>query len=268
MTGTAAASLRLAWSTRAAVPFLLARVLGTRARSARTAYAASWKTCAAGPGMRLDPSRTLSWPLCRGQPRPTATRAGVRGAILRAKYERRALDGRRAWSWSCPACCLSRVRNTLCRHGAPPHPGERRRAGLRLHRAGACLRPSASGYNVPERLARPLAEALGVPAAAPGAPPRPGTRSGQAGLSLDERMANVAGAFRAPDPAQVEGQAGAAGGRRHHHRGHCRRLHPGAAGRRSRQRLCSGPAPRWNLTHHRSAKCPSTRPPKNRRRRT
>ena len=61
------------------------------------------------------------------------------------------------------------------------------------------------GYNVPERMAQPLARALGVPLL-PDALCHLRTGRHQAGLSLSERLANVAGAFRAVKPEQIEGK--------------------------------------------------------------
>ena len=61
------------------------------------------------------------------------------------------------------------------------------------------------GYNVPERMAQPLARALGVPLL-PDALCHLHTGRHQAGLSLSERLANVAGAFRAVKPEQIEGK--------------------------------------------------------------
>ena len=64
---------------------------------------------------------------------------------------------------------------------------------------------SKRGYNVPELMALPLAKAMEIPLA-PQALVRTRAKRHQAGLALEERMANVAGAFRAADPAQVEGK--------------------------------------------------------------
>ena len=61
------------------------------------------------------------------------------------------------------------------------------------------------GYNVPERMAQPLAYALGLPLL-PKALCRVRAGRHQAGLSLDERLANAAGAFRAQEPELVEGK--------------------------------------------------------------
>ena len=63
----------------------------------------------------------------------------------------------------------------------------------------------ARGYNVPERMARPIARAVGVPLE-PKALVRVHAARRQEGLSLDERLANVAGAFAVPDPERVEGK--------------------------------------------------------------
>lgn len=61
------------------------------------------------------------------------------------------------------------------------------------------------GYNVPELMALPLAKAMEVPLA-PQALVRTSAKRHQAGLPLEQRMANVAGAFRAAQPQQVEGK--------------------------------------------------------------
>ena len=61
------------------------------------------------------------------------------------------------------------------------------------------------GYNVPERMAWPLSHALGLPLL-PKALCRARAGRHQAGLSLEERLVNVAGAFRAQEPELVEGK--------------------------------------------------------------
>lgn len=61
------------------------------------------------------------------------------------------------------------------------------------------------GYNVPERMAQPLARAVGVPVVTDALTRARSTRR-QEGLSLDERLANVAGAFRVTRPEAVEGK--------------------------------------------------------------
>ena len=61
------------------------------------------------------------------------------------------------------------------------------------------------GYNVPELMALPLAKAMEVPLA-PQALERTRAKRHQAGLPLEQRIANVAGAFRAGQPQQLEGK--------------------------------------------------------------
>ena len=61
------------------------------------------------------------------------------------------------------------------------------------------------GYNVPELMALPLAKAMEVPLA-PQALERTRAKRHQAGLPLEQRIANVAGAFRAAQPQQLEGK--------------------------------------------------------------
>ena len=61
------------------------------------------------------------------------------------------------------------------------------------------------GYNVPELMALPLAKSMEVPLA-PQALERTRAKRHQAGLPLEQRIANVAGAFRAAQPQQLEGK--------------------------------------------------------------
>lgn len=61
------------------------------------------------------------------------------------------------------------------------------------------------GYNVPERMARPIAHAVGVPLD-PKALARARTTPRQEELSMEERLVNVAGAFGVPDPERIEGK--------------------------------------------------------------
>jgi predicted amidophosphoribosyltransferase len=63
----------------------------------------------------------------------------------------------------------------------------------------------ARGYNVPHRIALPIAKALGRPLA-PAAMQRVRFDRHQAGLMLEERLVNVAGAFRVADRAAIEGK--------------------------------------------------------------
>ena len=79
-----------------------------------------------------------------------------------------------------------------------------------LDRGYDCILPVPAsskkrGYNVPERMAQPLARAVGVPVVTDALTRARSTRR-QEGLSLDERLANVAGAFRVARPEAVEGK--------------------------------------------------------------
>ena len=152
------------------------------------------------PGTRLDPAKHYLGRL-QGAAAPYRYEGRVRGAILRAKYN--------GEPWTADELGLELPRllfgseKTLC--GMEPRPTPVSGGALGYD----CIVPvpasgRARGYNVPERLARPLAEALGVPLL-PHALRRTRHKKRQAGLSLDERMANVAGVFAA-DPAQVEGK--------------------------------------------------------------
>ena len=152
------------------------------------------------PGMRLDPAKHYLGHL-QGAAATYRYEGKVRGAILRAKY-----NGA-PWVADELGLELSRLlfgsEIKLC--GMEPRPASVDGGAL----AYDCIVPvpassRARGYNVPQRLAKPLAEALGVPLL-PHALRRTRRKKRQAGLSLDERMANVAGAFAA-DPGQVEGK--------------------------------------------------------------
>ena len=64
---------------------------------------------------------------------------------------------------------------------------------------------TARGYNVPQLMALPLTRALGVPLY-PEALGRTRAKQHQAGLPFEQRMANVAGAFRVTDLDRIEGR--------------------------------------------------------------
>ena len=64
---------------------------------------------------------------------------------------------------------------------------------------------TARGYNVPQLMALPLTRALGIPLY-PEALGRTRAKQHQAGLPFEQRMANVAGAFRVTDPDRIEGR--------------------------------------------------------------
>ena len=126
----------------------------------------------------------------------------VRGAVLRAKYQ--------GEPWMAVELGVEMARllfgSEILMRGAEPTP--QRVEGLSLGYDAIVPVPASSkkrGYNVPERMARPLAKAVGVPLAA-NVLGRARTGRHQAGLSLDERLVNVAGAFRVLEPDNVDGK--------------------------------------------------------------
>ena len=153
------------------------------------------------PGIRLDASQHYLGDLS-GAAAPFRYEGCVRQAILRAKYQ--------AAPWT--AVELGVVLAELAfgseirMRGAEPVP--RRVEGARL--GYDCIVPVPAsgrrrGYNVPERMAQPLAEALGLPLEADAlCCARKNKR--QAGLPFEQRLANVAGAYRVPDSERVEGR--------------------------------------------------------------
>lgn len=126
----------------------------------------------------------------------------VRSAVLRAKYQ--------GEPWTAVELGVEMARllfgSEILMRGAEPTP--QRVEGLSLGYDAIVPVPASSkkrGYNVPERMARPLAKAVGVPLAA-NALGRARTGRHQAGLSLDERLVNVTGAFRVLEPDNVDGK--------------------------------------------------------------
>lgn len=126
----------------------------------------------------------------------------VRSAILRAKYE--------GESWTAVELGVEMTARLFGAevemHFAEPVPGLVSGAAIGYD----CIVPVPAtsrrrGYNVPERMAQPLAHALGLPLL-PKALCRVRAGRHQAGLSLDERLENAAGAFRAQEPELVEGK--------------------------------------------------------------
>ncbi len=126
----------------------------------------------------------------------------VRRAILRAKYQ--------AAPWT--AVELGVVLAELAfgsevrMRGAEPVP--QRVEGARLGYDCIVPVPASSrrrGYNVPERMAQPLAEALDLPLETKALGPAR-RKDRQAGLPFEQRLANVAGAFRVQDPDLIEGR--------------------------------------------------------------
>ena len=137
-----------------------------------------------------------------GAAAPYCYKGAVRYAILRAKYE--------GESWTAVELGVEMAKQLFgaevkMRFAEPtPCPPEQPILGY------DCIVPVPAtgrrrGYNVPERMAQPLARALGIPLF-PHALCRIRAGKHQAGLPLDERLANVAGAFRAQEPETVEGK--------------------------------------------------------------
>jgi predicted amidophosphoribosyltransferase len=126
----------------------------------------------------------------------------VRAAILRAKYSGEAWA---AEELGCMAAKRLFGSAFSCRWGVPV-PQEAQGVGLGYDVVVPV--PSsgkARGYNVPHRIALPIAKAIERPLA-PAALRRVRFDRHQAGLALEERLVNVAGAFRAADRAAVEGR--------------------------------------------------------------
>lgn len=154
-----------------------------------------------GPVMRLDASCHYLGAL-DGAAAPYRYEGVVRSAILRAKYE--------GESWTAVELGVEMTARLFGAevemHFAEPVPGLVSGAAIGYD----CIVPVPAtsrrrGYNVPERMAQPLAHALGLPLL-PKALCRVRAGRHQAGLSLDERLANAAGAFRAQEPELVEGK--------------------------------------------------------------
>lgn len=147
------------------------------------------------PGIRLDASQHYLGGLS-GAAAPFRYEGCVRRAILRAKYQ--------AAPWT--AVELGVVLAELAfgsevrMRGAEPVP--QRVEGARLGYDCIVPVPASSrrrGYNVPERMAQPLAEALDLPLETKALGPAR-RKNRQAGLPFEQRLANVAGAFRVQDP--------------------------------------------------------------------
>lgn len=102
-------------------------------------------------------------------------------------------------------------------------------------------------------MALPLAKAMEVPLA-PQALERTRAKRHQAGLPLEQRIANVAGAFRAAQPQQLEGKRILLVDDVITTRHNSCRLRAGTASRRGRQRiragLCHGGVWRTAGRHH------------------
>lgn len=153
------------------------------------------------PGIRLDASQHYLGGLS-GAAAPFRYEGCVRRTILRAKYQ--------AAPWT--AVELGVVLAELAfgsevrMRGAEPVP--QRVEGAQLGYDCIVPVPASSrrrGYNVPERMAQPLAEALDLPLETKALGPAR-RKNRQAGLPFEQRLANVAGAFRVQDPDLIEGR--------------------------------------------------------------
>lgn len=153
------------------------------------------------PKMRLEPGQHYLGAL-DGAAAPYRYEGLVRGAILRAKYQGESWTAVELGVEMAALLFGAEVRMYV----AEPVPQRVEAPAL----AYDCIIPVPAtsrrrGYNVPERMAQPLAHALGLPLL-PEALCRVRAGRHQAGLSLDERLVNVAGAFRVQEPDTVEGK--------------------------------------------------------------
>lgn len=126
----------------------------------------------------------------------------VRSAILRAKYQGESWTAVQLGCWMARLLFGAEIR--IKAGVAVPQ----RQGALGFEYDQVVPVPSSRrgrGYNVPALMALPVAQALGLPLE-PEALVRVHKNSPQAGLSMDERLVNVAGAFRARQPQQLEGK--------------------------------------------------------------
>lgn len=151
------------------------------------------------PGIRLDPSQHYISNLT-GAAAPYRYSGCVRHGILRTKYEGKPWQ---AVEMGSRLVQLAFGGELKMQYGEwMPQPVPWAAIGYDL----IVPVPASSnrrGYNVPELMALPLAQAMDVPLQ-PQVLVRTREKKHQAGLPLEERMANVAGAFRAAAPEQVE----------------------------------------------------------------
>lgn len=153
------------------------------------------------PGIRLDASQHYLGQLS-GAAAPYCYSGCVRRGILRAKYQGM------PWLAVEMGTQLASLAfgSALQMHLAEPIPQPVAGAALGYDLIVPVPSSGSSrGYNVPQLMALPLAKALEIPLV-PEALTRTRAKKHQAGLPFEERMANVAGAFRAGDPEQVEGR--------------------------------------------------------------
>ena len=153
------------------------------------------------PSMKLDPAKHYISNLSGGAA-PFQYAGCVRQGVLRAKYQASPWAAVELGVWMAKLVYGSEIR--MC--GVEPVP-QKVDGVSRVYNAIVPVPPSGTkrGYNVPERMAQPLARAVGVPVVTDALTRARSTRR-QEGLSLDERLANVAGAFRVTDTELVEGR--------------------------------------------------------------
>ena len=163
--------------------------------------AAELETLRRKPSMRLRGSEHYLGRL-DGAAAPYRYSGCVRRAVLRAKYQ--------GAPWAAEELGVEMARllfgSPVAMRGFQPQPEPV--PGLDRSYDAVIPVPASSrarGYNVPEQMARPLARAVGVPLE-PQALCRVRSTRRQEGLTLDERLANVAGAFRVHGPERVEGK--------------------------------------------------------------
>ena len=153
------------------------------------------------PGMRLDASQHYLGELT-GAAAPFRYEGCVRRGILHTKYHAAPWAAVELGLWLAKLAFGSEM------HMAGAEPVPELVEGMSL--GYDCIVPvpasgRARGYNVPQLMAVPLARALGIPLY-PKALGRTRAKRHQAGLPFEQRLANVAGAFRVPDTELVEGR--------------------------------------------------------------
>ena len=153
------------------------------------------------PGMRLDSSQHYLGELT-GAAAPFRYEGCVRRGILHTKYHAAPWAAVELGLWLAKLAFGSEM------HMAGAEPVPELVEGMSL--GYDCIVPvpasgRARGYNVPQLMAVPLARALGIPLY-PKALGRTRAKRHQAGLPFEQRLANVAGAFRVARPEAVEGK--------------------------------------------------------------
>lgn len=153
------------------------------------------------PSKRLDPAQHYFGAL-DGAAAAFSYTGCVRQAVLRTKY------AGEAWNAEEMGCWIARLlfQSGIEYRWGTPVPGQVPAAGLEYDWVVPVPASGRGrGYNVPQQMALPIARALNLPLH-PLALCRVRAGRRQAGLPLDERMANVAGAFCAQQPQELEGK--------------------------------------------------------------